>query len=135
VPLRAPPAPRRRPAAPRGPVFRAPPPPSLPLAPFGEVPKHEGTRRAADGDFLLDPLVTSDTAFHVGLTRELDIGYPPQLPGVAGFPIGYHFGTDLVRAAALRWARVDPYDSISRFDVTLWGGALVLVLRPLLDRL
>ena len=59
-----------------------------------------------------------DTAFHVGLTRELTLGYPPQVPGVAGFPLGYHLGTDLVRAAALRWAAVDPYDSITRFDVT-----------------
>jgi hypothetical protein len=92
-------------------------------------------RRGPDGDFLLDPLVPSDTAFHVGLTRELVTGYPPQLPGVAGFPLGYHLGTDLVRAAALRWAAVDPYDSISRFDVTLWGIALVLVLRALVDRL
>jgi hypothetical protein len=92
-------------------------------------------RRASDGDFLLDPLVPSDTAFHVGLTHELVTGYPPQLPGVAGFPLGYHLGTDLVRAAALRWAAVDPYDSISRFDVTLWGLALVLVLRALVDRL
>jgi hypothetical protein len=99
------------------------------------VTQYPWNRRAPDGDFFLDPLVPSDTAFHVGLTRELVIGYPPQLPGVAGFPIGYHLGTDLVRAAALRWAAVDPYDSISRFDVTLWGLALVLVLRALVDRL
>jgi hypothetical protein len=92
-------------------------------------------RRAPEGDFLLDPLVPSDTAFHVGLTRELVTGYPPQLPGVSGFPLGYHLGCDLVRAAALRWAAVDPYDSISRFDVALWGIALVLVLRALVDRL
>jgi hypothetical protein len=99
------------------------------------VTQYPWNRRAADGDFLLDPLVPSDTAFHVGLTRELDLAYPPQLPGVSGFPVGYHFGTDLVRGAALRWARVDPYDSISRFDVTLWGLALLLVLRTLADRL
>src|SRR5262245_61817560 len=99
------------------------------------ITQYPWNRRAADGDFLLDPLVASDTAFHVGLTRELDLGYPPQLPGVSGFPIGYHLGTDLVRASALRWAGVDPYDSISRFDVTLWGLALVLVLRTLVDRL
>jgi hypothetical protein len=99
------------------------------------VTQYPWNRRAPDGAFLLDPLVPSDTAFHVGLTRELVIGYPPQLPGVAGFPIGYHLGTDLVRAAALRWAAVDPYDSISRLDVTLWAVALVLVLRALVDRL
>src|SRR5262245_6320138 len=126
----------------RGSMGRAPGPslrgalfPCLALVGLLALTQYPWTRRAADGDFLLDPLVTSDTAFHVGLTRELDLGYPPQLPGVSGFPIGYHFGTDLVRAAALRWARVDPYDSISRFDVTLWGVALVLVLRTLVDRL
>jgi hypothetical protein len=86
-------------------------------------------RLSAAGEFLLDPFLAFDTAFHVGLTRELTIGYPPQLPGVAGFPVGYHFGTDLVRAAALRWARVDPYDAISRFDVTLGALALLLGLR------
>ena len=86
-------------------------------------------RFSSDGTFLLDPFVAFDTAFHVGLTRELTIGYPPQLPGVAGFPVGYHFGTDLVRAAALRWARVDPYDAIARFDVTLGALALLLAVR------
>ena len=86
-------------------------------------------RISSRGEFLLDPLVPYDTAFHVGLARELTLGYPPQLPGVSGFPIGYHLGADLVRAAALRWARVDPYDSISRLDVTLGALALVLALR------
>lgn len=86
-------------------------------------------RISGDGRFLLDPLVAFDTAFHVGLTHELTLGYPPQVPGLSGFPIGYHFGTDLVRAAALVWAQVHPHDSISRFDVTLWGVALVLALR------
>jgi hypothetical protein len=81
------------------------------------------------GEFLMDPLVTYDTGFHVGLARELTLGYPPELPGVSGFPIRYHFGIDLVRAAALRWAGVDPYDSITRLDVTLGALALVLALR------
>ncbi len=126
----------------RGPHGTAPGPPLRgALLPFVTlvallaVTQYPWNRRASDGDFLLDPLVPSDTAFHVGLSRELDIGYPPQLPGVAGFPLGYHLGTDLVRAAALRWAAIDPYDSISRFDVTLWGLALILVLRSLVDRL
>lgn len=89
----------------------------------------------ATGDFLLDPLVTFDSAFHVGLTRELVIGHPPQMPGVAGFPLGYHLGTDLVRAAALRWAGTDPWDSLTRLDVTLWALALALALRALAARL
>jgi hypothetical protein len=36
---------------------------------------------------------------------------------------------DLVRAAALRFAGVEPYDAIARFDVTLGVVALVLALR------
>jgi hypothetical protein len=54
---------------------------------------------------------------------------------VAGFPLGYHLGTDLVRAAALRWAGTSPWDSITRLDVTLWAVALLLALRALLARL
>jgi hypothetical protein len=54
---------------------------------------------------------------------------------VSGFPIGYHLGTDLVRAAALRWAGTDPWDSLTRFDVTLWAVGLVLALRALVARL
>jgi hypothetical protein len=98
------------------------------------VTQYRWNRLDASGDFLLDPLVTSDSAFHVGLTHELVIGHPPQLPGVAGFPIGYHLGTDLVRAAALRWAGTDPWDSLTRLDVTLWAFGLALVLRALAAR-
>jgi hypothetical protein len=91
--------------------------------------QYRGNRLAGDGSFLLDPFVAADTAFHVGLTRELTLGYPPQVPGLAGFPLGYHLGTDLVRAAALRWAAADPYDTISRLDVTVFALALLLALR------
>ena len=87
------------------------------------------------GDFVLDPVVTFDSTFHVGVTQELVSGYPPQVPGAAGFPLGYHLGTDLVRAAALRWAGTDPWDSLTRLDVTLWALALILVIRGLLARL
>ena len=89
----------------------------------------------ASGDFLLDPLVTFDSAFHVGLTHEILTGEPPQVPGVSGFPLGYHLGTDLVRAAARRWAGTDPWDSLTRLDVTLWGFGLILGLRALTARL
>lgn len=93
--------------------------------------QYGGNRRSAGGEFLLDNLVPYDTAFHVGLARELTLGYPPQVPGVSGFPLGYHLGLDLVRAAALRFAAVDPYDSINRFDVTLGAVALILALRAI----
>ena len=93
--------------------------------------QYGGNRVSASGEFLLDNLVPYDTAFHVGRARELTLGYPPQLPGVSGFSLGYHLGPDLVRAAALRWAAVDPYDSINRFDVTLGAIALILALRSM----
>ena len=92
-------------------------------------------RVGPSGDFLLDPLVTFDSTYHVGVTHELVTGYPPQVPGVAGFPLGYHLGTDLVRAAALRWAGISPWDSLTRLDVTLWAFALILVLRALVASL
>jgi hypothetical protein len=91
--------------------------------------QYGGNRVSSSGEFLIDNLVPYDTAFHVGLARELTLGYPPQLPGVSGFGITYHLGPDMVRAAALRWAGVDPFDSINRFDVTLGAVALILVLR------
>ena len=88
-------------------------------------------RRSAQGDFLLDDLERIDTAFHVGVTWELATGYPPQVPGLAGVPLGYHVGPHLIRAAVLRWAHVHPYDALYRFDVTLWAVALILALRAM----
>lgn len=87
------------------------------------------------GELILDPLLPYDTAFHVGLARELTLGYPPQVPGLSGFPLGYHLGADLVRAAALRWFGLDPYDTITRLDTTLGVLALVLLLRGLTHRI
>jgi hypothetical protein len=86
-------------------------------------------RIAPSGDFLLDAHEHVDTAFHVGVTWELATSYPPQVPGFAGFPLAYHVGPHLIRAQALRWAGIHPYDSICRFDVTLAALALLLALR------
>jgi hypothetical protein len=71
----------------------------------------------------------------VGVTWELVTGYPPQVPGVSGFPLGYHLGTDLVRAAATTWVGTNPWDSLTRLDVTLWALALILAMRALVARL
>lgn len=112
-----------------GPSLRGAIPCFLAVVALLAVTQYRWNRLAPSGEFLLDPFVASDTAFHVGLTQELTLQYPPQVPGVSGFPLGYHLGTDLVRAAALRWAGIDPYDSIARFDVTLWALGLILALR------
>jgi hypothetical protein len=86
-------------------------------------------RFAADGSFVADGVLADDAAFHVGLSYELNLGPPPQVPGLSGFRLEYHLGASLVRAAALRWAGVHPYDSLSRFDNTLFALALILALR------
>jgi hypothetical protein len=118
-----------------GPSLRGAALPLLAFVALLALTQYPWNRVDPSGAFLLDALVPFDTAFHVGLSRELARGYPPELPGVSGFPVGYHLGTDLVRAAALRWAGVDPFDSISRFDVTLHGLALMLALRAAAARL
>ena len=91
--------------------------------------QYRTNRVDAAGDFRLDVGEHVDTALHVGVSWELVAGYPPQVPGLAGVPMRYHVGSHLVRAAAARWAGIHPYDALSRFDVTLWGIALVLALR------
>ena len=85
-------------------------------------------RRLPSGDFALDDLERVDSTFHVAVVWEL-VNYPPQVPGLAGFPLGYHVGPRLVRAMALRWAGVHPYDAASRFELTLQALALLLALR------
>lgn len=90
---------------------------------------------AHSGDFRLDPFLGFDSCFHAGVTRELTLGWPPQVPGLSGFPLGYHLGLDLLRAAALQHAGTDPFDSINRLDVTWSAFALVLMLRALGQRL
>lgn len=86
-------------------------------------------RLDATGAFLAGGAQADDAAFHVGLAHELAIGYPPQVPGLSGFTLDYHLGAPLVRAAALRFAGIHPYDSLSRFENTLYALALILALR------
>ncbi len=118
-----------------GPSLRAALLPLAALVALLAATQYGWNRYGPAGEFILDPLVPFDTGFHVGLTRELTLGYPPQVPGVSGFPLGYHLGADLVRAAALRWAHVDPYDQLTRIDPTLGALALVLLLRSIAQRL
>jgi hypothetical protein len=118
-----------------GPPFRGVTAPFAALCALLAVTQYPWNRIDGSGAFVLDALVPFDTAFHVGLSRELTLGYPPQVPGVSGFPLGYHLGTDLVRAAALRWAGVSPFDAISRLDVTLYGLGLMLALQAVAARL
>ncbi len=112
-----------------GPRLRGAAWPFLAIVAVLAITQYPLNRRTATGEFLLDDLERIDTAFHVGVTWELAAGYPPQVPGLAGVPLGYHVGPHLIRAAAYRWAGIHPYDALYRFDVTLWALALVLALR------
>ncbi len=105
------------------------------LVPFGVIvllfalTQYRLNRVAGDGSFVLDNAERIDTAFHVAVTWELTDRYPPQVPGLSGVPLRYHVGSHLVRAAAVRFAGIYPYDAIYRFDITLWALALILALR------
>jgi hypothetical protein len=112
-----------------GPPLRGAITPVLLLVALFSATQYRVNRAAADGSFLLDVGEHQDTALHVGLTFELVTGYPPQVPGLSGVPVHYHVGAHLVRAAAVRWAGVHPYDLLSRFEITLWAVGLVLALR------
>jgi hypothetical protein len=112
-----------------GPSLRGALPPVLLLVTLFAFTQYPVNRVGSDGAFLLDVGEHIDTAVHVGVTWELVAGRPAQVPGLAGVEMRYHVGSHLVRAAAARWAGVHPYDSLSRFDITLWALALVLALR------
>jgi hypothetical protein len=112
-----------------GPSLRGALAPAVVLVLLFGLTNYRLNRFLPSGEFLLDPCERVDTAYHVGLTWELVAGYPPQAPGLSGVTLGYHLGSYLVRAAAVRFAGIHPYDALSRFDLTLWAFALVLALR------
>jgi hypothetical protein len=110
-------------------------PAALGLVTLFAATQYQANRLDPAGDLLLDPLLSWDTALHVALARELTLPHPPQVPMLAGVPLSYHYGADMLRALALEWAGVDPYDSISRFDLTAYALALALLLATLAARL
>jgi len=125
---------RRRLAAAEGPPLAGALPVLLAFAVFFALTRYGFNRRDASGDFLMDSVYVSDAAFHAGLTWELALDYPPQVPGLSGFVFSYHFGSHLVRAAALRWAGLHPYAAMARLEPTLGAIALVLAWRALAFR-
>lgn len=112
-----------------GPTLLGALPAVLALIAFLALTVYPLNRRAADGSFVFDPVERIDTAFQVGVAWELTSPWPAQVPGLAGVRLSYHFGQHLVRAAAVTWAGVTPYDLLNRWDVTLAGIVLVLCLR------
>jgi hypothetical protein len=107
--------------------------PAVALVGLLAVAQYAGNRPAADGGFFFDPM--GDQPLHAGIAWELTLPYPPQVPGLAGIPLRYHYGADLVRAAALRWTGLRPYDALNRVEPTLWALGLMLVLASLTARL
>ena len=105
-------APRVR--SPTPPRWRSLAPAALALAALLAATQFGGNREDADGGFRLDPM--GDQPLHAGITWELTQPWPPQVPGLAGVPLHYHFGADLVRAAAWRWAGVEPYALLNRLE-------------------
>jgi len=119
-----------------------PEPPGSPLALLGAFTalvvllaftQYRGNRPGPGGEFRLDPM--GDQPLHAGITWELAHPWPPQVPGLAGVPLSYHYGADLVRAAAVSWAGVTPYAPLNREEPTLWALALMLTVAALVRRL
>jgi hypothetical protein len=118
-----------------GPSMRGALPVLLAFVAFFALTRYGVHRRDAAGDFQMDSIYVADATFQAGLTWELTLGYPPQVPGLSGFEFRYHFGSHLVRAAALRWAGLHPYASLARLEPTLGALALVLAWRALAFRM
>jgi hypothetical protein len=118
-----------------GPPLRTSLLPAAALVALLAVTDYPLNRVGPGGGFILDKAETVDTAFHVAVAHELAHGYPPEVPGLSGVRLFYHYGPDLLRAAAERFAGVSPYDSVSRYDVTLAAIALLLVVQALAFRL
>jgi len=66
------------------------------------------------------------TAFHLSIAHELTHSIPPQAPFLAGRPLGYHCGLDLLAAMLARTAGVSVLDSTVRFIPTFLLVATVL---------
>ncbi len=60
-----------------------------------------------------------DTIFHLSITYELTHSIPPEVPYLAGLPLGYHYGMDLLNAMLSNVGHLSVLDLTVRFTPTL----------------
>ena len=75
--------------------------------------------RHADGTMTLDTS-SVDVLLHASVAQELTHSLPPQVPFVAGQPLSYHYGMDLVVAMLADLAGLSVLDLTARFIPTLF---------------
>lgn len=72
------------------------------------------------------PCGQPDALLHLSITNELTHTVPPQVPFVAGKPLSYHYGMDVLAAMFVRTAGLDPFDVTVRFLPALLLGMAIL---------
>ena len=96
------------------------------LAPLVMLPAYYGNLALLPEGGMTFVGKPSDIAFHLSIAHELTHSIPPQAPFLAGRPLGYHCGMDLLAAMLARMAGVSVLDSTVRFIPTLLLAMTVL---------
>jgi hypothetical protein len=60
-----------------------------------------------------------DAIFHLSIVNELKHSIPPEVPYLAGLPLGYHYGMDLLNAMLSNVGYLSVLDLTARFTPTL----------------
>jgi hypothetical protein len=91
---------------------------ALQLVPLCLLPMYyQNVARMSEGEmsFLSRP---RDTIFHLSIANELRHSIPPQVPYLAGQPLGYHYGMDLLTAMLGQVGGISTLDLVARFTPT-----------------
>ena len=67
-----------------------------------------------------------DLRLHLSITNEIRHTWPPEIPFLAGAPLRYHVGMDVLPNLYLSVCRFEPLDLMNRFLPTLLFGLLAL---------
>jgi len=90
---------------------------------------------AQGGGYRVGGMSAHDDAIHVALAWEFQSEAVPQVPGFAGRRFGYHMGPDLIRAAAVRFTGLSPYQTLTQVEPFVALAGLILALRAAAHRL